>query len=832
MKNISLFLFLTFSIFLSNNSAAQQKTIDFREVTKSITLPSEILSNSKSEELSNSNTTQIPLTISSENPVICGDNQNIKLTTENIPNARYQWFYYGTSGPAVELNDKTTHEIIVQNPGIYFLFLYTNGKTRQSNYFQVSNNSLLIMKDMEDQIIDKIYAKPGNPAQFKVYHYGSDVLNITNDKKTITKIAAFDNPQVITLTQNVNDYFSLYMEPSVCGTETFAYGLSLIVDTTTSFKFNTPKTLEACAGGSVDIPYTTKGIWGNDVGLVFELVDLDGVSIPNSTSNGYGIDTFNITINKDLAIGTKFKVKFIESFTPRMPYFSITTDEIFTITATGCKPKAYIQSITDTLCLPIFLNAYPEVSGYNYKFYKDGKLIKDLSNNVIRIQSSGEYRVVISGPDGYYSESKPRNFIVNTTLNTVFGDGIDKICSGEVKKTAGFINNLNITNIQWFVQDATNQSYPIKDANSPTLTIDKPGNYFFAYTNGDCKVTSNVFSTCGILISTNKQTVCSGGWVVVRYNKLNGDTKNNLQLYIDSFDETPKSYLLINFNFNVYQGSIEAHIGSNIPSGNYRYRMTETDSLGNIITASAYSPEILEVINGIPNPPQITGDKLVVCEKEIALLTAEGCTGSILWNDSFVGKTYTQLVTETSNYTATCRYSGCESSLNSNVITIRTEPKPTVSFIDNSPFYFGNEITIEALGAKYFLWSGPNNFKSSDSKISIKESSPLNAGIYNVIATSVNGCTSTYNILVDITTLLAKFRENLDDIKLYPNPATDYLILNSDDEIMRIEVRKTDGSLLFEVGANNVEVSNLPSGKYFLVIETNKKTIVKQFIKL
>ena len=76
-----------------------------------------------------------------------------------------------------------------------------------------------------------------------------------------------------------------------------------------------------------------------------------------------------------------------------------------------------------------------------------------------------------------------------------------------------------------------------------------------------------------------------------------------------------------------------------------------------------------------------------------------------------------------------------------------------------------------------------------------------------------------------------------DKISLYPNPSTDVLNIQFKEEYKDSKVRITDavGRKVMEeeiTGAlNTIDVSNLPAGNYFLLIESKERVISKRFIK-
>ena len=72
-----------------------------------------------------------------------------------------------------------------------------------------------------------------------------------------------------------------------------------------------------------------------------------------------------------------------------------------------------------------------------------------------------------------------------------------------------------------------------------------------------------------------------------------------------------------------------------------------------------------------------------------------------------------------------------------------------------------------------------------------------------------------------------------ESLRIYPNPASDYLILDSDEMIIKIELRDMLGRLIHEEKANNnffnLDLSGLNSGIYVLTTTLNS---VKQMVNI
>ncbi|WP_128332156.1 T9SS type A sorting domain-containing protein [Apibacter sp. HY039] len=71
------------------------------------------------------------------------------------------------------------------------------------------------------------------------------------------------------------------------------------------------------------------------------------------------------------------------------------------------------------------------------------------------------------------------------------------------------------------------------------------------------------------------------------------------------------------------------------------------------------------------------------------------------------------------------------------------------------------------------------------------------------------------------------------EITLYPNPATDFLYINTKEKITKVEIFDTNGRLLISenITSPKVTVSTLPKGSYFMTLHYAKGKINKPFIK-
>jgi len=68
-------------------------------------------------------------------------------------------------------------------------------------------------------------------------------------------------------------------------------------------------------------------------------------------------------------------------------------------------------------------------------------------------------------------------------------------------------------------------------------------------------------------------------------------------------------------------------------------------------------------------------------------------------------------------------------------------------------------------------------------------------------------------------------------INLYPNPTLDILFIESPQPIETVKIYNLQGQLIKEVSSNNVDVSQLTTGLYFVQVVADGKSETKKFVK-
>jgi len=238
-------------------------------------------------------------------------------------------------------------------------------------------------------------------------------------------------------------------------------------------------------------------------------------------------------------------------------------------------------------------------------------------------------------------------------------------------------------------------------------------------------------------------------------------------------------------------------------------------------------PASLIVPINVVNPPTVSisgGD--TICEGKFATLVANA-TGAVTygWNSGANTATITVSPIGTFTYVVTVDNGGCTATASHEVFV---KLIPTVDFsVTGTPF-----CTTDAV---YTFTSNPSGGSYSGTGVSGNTFDPaVGVGIYPILyqVTASNGClaSQTQTIEVQLCTGVAETENNF--FSVFPNPATNFVTIQSDKEIKSILVYDYSGKLVKQIEANTFETSvnigDLARGFYSFSITTNdgvQKTI-------
>ena len=97
------------------------------------------------------------------------------------------------------------------------------------------------------------------------------------------------------------------------------------------------------------------------------------------------------------------------------------------------------------------------------------------------------------------------------------------------------------------------------------------------------------------------------------------------------------------------------------------------------------------------------------------------------------------------------------------------------------------------------------------------------------------GPTHPSHLVLPVDNTSTSINENeLFAVNLYPNPTSDRLTINSEDQILGIKIIDVAGKIILETkdAPSSIDISQFINGVYFVLIETEKGTVTKRFIKI
>ncbi len=127
-------------------------------------------------------------------------------------------------------------------------------------------------------------------------------------------------------------------------------------------------------------------------------------------------------------------------------------------------------------------------------------------------------------------------------------------------------------------------------------------------------------------------------------------------------------------------------------------------------------------------------------------------------------------------------------------------------------------------------------YSSSALTTQLPSTTVVTSGTTYYVTQTVNGCTSIATAITVTTTLDTNDISLEKQIKIYPNPATDILIIDSKETVGKLTIFDISGKLVETIDGNEksslkINVGKYNSGKYVLKIENSKGVYNYPFIK-
>ncbi|HET8573220.1 MAG TPA: gliding motility-associated C-terminal domain-containing protein [Edaphocola sp.] len=149
----------------------------------------------------------------------------------------------------------------------------------------------------------------------------------------------------------------------------------------------------------------------------------------------------------------------------------------------------------------------------------------------------------------------------------------------------------------------------------------------------------------------------------------------------------------------------------------------------------------------LSNSLSITATGGTICKGDSIVLTAESnlsLNGHYTWSPGGdTGSTIRVSPTETTTYAVTYTPgTGCFYGTVTDTAVVTVLPKADITVSSNSPVCLGDSLKLMASGGKSYLWSGPNGFSSDEQNPFISNTSIINSGVYTLMVTDSNGCST------------------------------------------------------------------------------------------
>ncbi len=212
---------------------------------------------------------------------------------------------------------------------------------------------------------------------------------------------------------------------------------------------------------------------------------------------------------------------------------------------------------------------------------------------------------------------------------------------------------------------------------------------------------------------------------------------------------------MLSGNYDVYGswseitsgGGLSGHLwdAGNVPPGNYQFRYTVTD-LCNVSDDALITIQI----NPLPQTPVAFLEQAVCETGSLYLLSTSVPFGSYQWTgpNGFVSNVQNPVIENATDihsgtYTVKAVADGCESAASSIAVSVGALPGVTLAAgCENNRFIVRATVLKTTLdqAAPDFVWTGPNQFTSTDNPIDITRGIP---GIYTVTVTTAGGCTAS-----------------------------------------------------------------------------------------
>jgi hypothetical protein len=218
-----------------------------------------------------------------------------------------------------------------------------------------------------------------------------------------------------------------------------------------------------------------------------------------------------------------------------------------------------------------------------------------------------------------------------------------------------------------------------------------------------------------------------------------------------------------------------------------------------------------------------------VCSGQSTTLTATG-GDSYYWSTGSTSAISVVNPTITSTYyVAGTNSAGCTGSTQ---VVVNVLPSPVLTAkTTNSVICLGEAVQLSALGASSYVWLAPNLY-TTGSEVTV---TPQSSTIYTVTGTTQEGCTVTSQVFVVVNECTGVAELSRNDFRIFPNPATDQLFVQTHGTEMVITITDVSGRVVASQVATSeltsIELREFSAGVYYVRLVGDNYDRTEKFIR-
>jgi hypothetical protein len=328
-------------------------------------------------------------------------------------------------------------------------------------------------------------------------------------------------------------------------------------------------------------------------------------------------------------------------------------------------------------------------------------------------------------------------------------------------------------------------------ASTRTISTNVPGNYSVTVVNSNgCAATQAYSLGTSSTLSLNAITIpgvlCAGGTGTVRATGATSYTWSN-------GSTTPNATVA--------------------PNGNTTYSVYGEFGTCSGTASVLFSVNVIPTITAVSNPPAI-------CPGGTATLTASGAS-TYTWIPLNVAPSITVAPAGTTNYIVGGTNPGCQVRTATVTVIVAADPVVSVSS-SQSLICAGEPVALAASGASTFNWS-------TGATVAVILVTPGSTTTYSVTGFSTDNCSATAVFTQSVSACEGILLNAIPaSLSVYPNPNTGHFTITTSATSKVIIINQLGQEIgSYESNGNQVEVSDLVPGIYFISLEGSR-----QFLKV